>query len=305
MAVRLEPGRRLAVPVLFPGVVIGLGEPGRDEPGDVDIALTCGSDPPAPWVTVPDPEAALQQLAGRVAGAPLAATGLAQVLRLGRGRPVDEGLAIESLTYSTLQAGPEFGAWRAGRADPLSPQQEAEPVLVERREDRLLITLNRPHVHNAYNRATRDSLYAALTVAALEPGIRVEITGRGPSFCSGGDLTEFGAAPDPATAHRIRTGRSPARLLATMADRVTATLHGACAGSGIELPAFAGTVVARPDTAIWLPELSMGLIPGAGGTVSLARRIGPSRTAWLGLSGERIDAVSAHRWGLVDRLLET
>ena len=82
----------------------------------------------------------------------------------------------------------------------------------------------------------------------------------------------------------------------------TAHLHGACFGSGIELPAFAAEVLADPSTAIALPEVSLGLVPGAGGTVSLPRRIGRHRTAWLGLTGAPIDAATALDWGLVDRI---
>jgi enoyl-CoA hydratase/carnithine racemase len=81
---------------------------------------------------------------------------------------------------------------------------------------------------------------------------------------------------------------------------VTVELHGACFGSGIELPAFAGRVIAAPDTSIALPELGLGLVPGAGGTVSLPCRIGRHRTAWLALSGRAIDASTALAWGLVD-----
>ena len=61
-------------------------------------------------------------------------------------------------------------------------------------------------------------------------------------------------------------------------------------------------MVARPDASFWLPELSLGLVPGAGGTVSLPRRIGRQRTAWLALSGRAIDAQTALDWGLVDEL---
>ena len=90
-----------------------------------------------------------------------------------------------------------------------------------------------------------------------------------------------------------------------MADRVTAHLHGACAGSGIELPAFASRVVADPSTIISLPEVSLGLVPGAGGTVSLPRRIGRHRTALLGLSGLPVSAGTARAWGLVDELAQS
>jgi enoyl-CoA hydratase/carnithine racemase len=98
----------------------------------------------------------------------------------------------------------------------------------------------------------------------------------------------------------VRTTRSPARLLALCAGRLRAEVHGACIGAGIELPAFAARVVAREDAFAELPELSMGLVPGAGGTVSLPRRIGRQKTAWLGLSGERIDAARGLAWGLFD-----
>ena len=302
MAVALDGPGPPAVPALFPAVVVAVGAPRVGPSPGADVLLTAEPDPPAPWVGVADAGAALDLLASRVSATPMAAVALAQLLRLGPGRSVDEGLALESLTYSSLQAGPEFRAWAASRPAPLSGSDDGEPVIVERHGRRLEITLNRPRVHNAYNRAMRDALCQALAVAAVDTGLEVELAGRGPSFCSGGDLTEFATAPDPATAHLVRTARSPARLLAGMAGRVTATVHGACAGSGIELPAFAGTVRAGPDTRMWLPELSMGLIPGAGGTVSLARRAGTRRTAWLALSGEAVDASTALAWGLVDQV---
>ncbi|HRD62678.1 MAG TPA: enoyl-CoA hydratase/isomerase family protein, partial [Nocardioides sp.] len=75
---------------------------------------------------------------------------------------------------------------------------------------------------------------------------------------------------------------------------------GACIGAGIEIPAFAETVVATPDAWFRLPELSMGLVPGAGGTVSIPRRIGRWRTAWLLLTGRDLAAATALEWGLVD-----
>ena len=128
------------------------------------------------------------------------------------------------------------------------------------------------------------------------------LAGAGPSFCSGGDLDEFGSFPDPATAHITRLARSSGRVLAAIAPKVVAHLHGACMGAGIELPAFAGRVVADPDTVISLPEVGLGLLPGAGGTVSLPRRIGRQRTCELALTQRRIDASTALGWGLVDEI---
>ena len=87
-----------------------------------------------------------------------------------------------------------------------------------------------------------------------------------------------------------------------MAARTTAFLHGACVGAGIEIPAGAGHVVAAPDTRLWLPELQMGLMPGAGGTVTIARRIGQRRMLFWALTGRQIDARTALEWGLVDEV---
>jgi len=100
----------------------------------------------------------------------------------------------------------------------------------------------------------------------------------------------------------IRLTRSPAMLMYRLAARTTARLHGSCLGAGIELPAFAAQVLAAEDTTMGLPELTLGLIPGAGGTASLPRRIGRWRTAYLGLTGQTIDADQALRWGLVDAI---
>ena len=96
--------------------------------------------------------------------------------------------------------------------------------------------------------------------------------------------------------------RSPALLIARLAGRIRSEIHGACIGAGIELPAFTDRVVAFEDSFIELPEVRLGLVPGAGGTVSISRRIGRQRTAWLGLSGRRIDARTALDWGLVDEV---
>jgi enoyl-CoA hydratase/carnithine racemase len=149
----------------------------------------------------------------------------------------------------------------------------------------------------------RDALSEGLALAVADDSIEeVVLAAAGPSFCSGGDLDEFGSFPDPATAHAVRSARSPARLLALCAARARAEVHGACVGAGCELPAFCRRVSAREDSFFQLPEVGMGLVPGAGGTASLPARIGRQRTAWLALTGRRIDAATALAWGLVDAI---
>jgi enoyl-CoA hydratase/carnithine racemase len=299
----------LQVPLMLPAVVVGMSQDARPTGRDGPDVLVCGRpdlaapDPAAPWVVADDVEEELAALQESIRVRPIASVTFAHVLRSAP-ESIPAGLILESLAYSTLQEGPEFRAWLAERTPRAAEPAGAGPaVLSERDGGRLALTFNRPSVHNAYNAASRDALCAALAVAAGDDSIEeIHLYGAGPSFCSGGDLSEFGSRRDPATAHLIRTGRSGARLLAEMSGRVTAHLHGACIGAGIELPAFVGRVEADADTRIQLPEIALGLIPGAGGTVSLPRRIGRHRTAWLGLTGRRIDATTALAWGLVDEV---
>jgi enoyl-CoA hydratase/carnithine racemase len=298
--------RGIDVPLLTTSVVVGVSratEPPFLAEGGVDVALSTRSHPPAPWIPCADVDQELEHLEARISRWPIAAVTLVQVLRSGPGVAVPAGLLIESLAYSMLQSGPEFQRWLSERpARPARPGED-EPVLIAREGPVLSITLNRPEVHNAYNALMRDRLYDALAIAAADPTLsEVRWVGSGPSFCSGGDLAEFGTFPDPSTAHLIRTTRSPAYLLSVLADRVRPHLHGFCVGSGIELPAFARSVTADPASTFQLPEMAMGLIPGAGGTVSISRRIGRSRTGWLVLSGRSLDSATAHEWGLIDRV---
>jgi enoyl-CoA hydratase len=249
-------------------------------------------------------EDALATLCAAIDGHPLAAATLVQLLRLGDTLDLNRRLVAESLAYATLQSGPEFAAWLAARAPAAEAKADAGPPVRALREGSLLrLTLDRPRRHNAFSAEMRDALAEGLAVAVADDSIEtIVLDGAGPSFCSGGDLTEFGTFPDPATAHAVRSARSPGRLLSLCAPRARAEVHGACIGAGCELPAFCSRVRARADAFFALPEVGMGLVPGAGGTASLPARIGRQRTAWLALTGERIDAATALAWGLVDEV---
>ena len=280
-------------PAMLPAVVVAVvSDPRTRRPAWAD--LTVGPD-----------SAELATTLETVRANPLASATLAVLLRDSEHRPVAQGLMAESMAYGLLQSGPEFAAWR--RQVPVRDHAggDGPAVLVERHDSQLEVTLHRPHVLNAFNAAMRDGLAAALQVAVVDPSVAtVVLRGAGAGFCSGGDLDEFGSRTDPATAHLIRLQRSVGRMLAELATRTTAYIHGPTVGSGIELAAFAGTVVADPATRISLPEVHLGLIPGAGGTVSLPRRIGRHATLLLALGSPWIDAGTALAWGLVDRLGE-
>jgi enoyl-CoA hydratase/carnithine racemase len=233
--------------------------------------------------------------------APRAAMAAALLVRAAGGDPWS-GLVAESTTYSLLQAGPEFQQWLQHHP-PRGAGDVGPRVRVERHDRSWEIVLTRPDRHNALDARMRGELHAALGEARSRPDVTVVLRGDGPSFCSGGDLGEFGTAPGPVESHAVRLGRSLALLVWELRDRIVVGIHGSCLGAGIELPAFASRVVAAEDARVGLPELDLGLIPGAGGTVSIPRRAGSPALLDLLLSGGTVDAASARARGLVDEVV--
>jgi enoyl-CoA hydratase/carnithine racemase len=275
----------------LPCIVVAVDRSAGDAPVLVDVAPEDGV-------------ASVDDIVAVVERNPIAAITL--VLCLREGSPsLGRALVAESAAYSVLQAGAEFKEWRANRPMRESRPEPGPAVKVVRRGHRLELVLNRPHVRNALNRALRDGLLEGLALAAADPSLtEVVLRGEGPTFCSGGDLDEFGTFTDPAGAHVVRLATSIGRSIAALGPRIEARVHGPCAGSGVELPAFAARVVAHPDFTASLPEIGLGLIPGAGGTASITRRVGRHRMALLALSGRPVDAATALRWGLVDEVTD-
>lgn len=292
------------------GVFVGVDRGGAVPAGlenAFDVLLTTNEQAPAPWVglTPAGVDQAVALLSDAVAAHPLAATVLAQVLRCGEGQTFEQALLLESLAYSTLQGGAECRSWRSRQPARVARPAATGVVRLERRGDGLQIVLARPEVHNAFGARMRDEFVEAMQLPLLDPSIRrVVVTGEGPSFCSGGDLLEFGTASDPATAHAVRLQHSAALLVHRLAERVEVRVHGACIGAGIEVSAAAGHVSARRDAWFRLPEVGMGLLPGAGGTASIPRRIGRHRACYMALTGANIDTRTALRWKLVDAVTE-
>jgi enoyl-CoA hydratase/carnithine racemase len=258
-------------------------------------------------ITVDSTDSAVAELTARMHSWPQAATVCDDVLRA-----VDPeaqalaGVITESLAYSTLQSGGEFAAW-LHRRGPATVPVLADPVVADRDGNTLHVRFNRTARHNAFSNDARAALLEALDVARYDPSIdEIVLSGNGPSFCSGGDLAEFGSFADPASAHIARVRHSPALVLDELAGRLgrrcRARVHGQVLGSGLEMAAFCGWIEAQRDSVLGLPELALGLIPGAGGTVSVTRRIGRWRTAYLVLSGRTIDVDTALDWGLIDAI---
>lgn len=285
-----------------------------DTAGEVPAALAL---PPCPVVGIGDaahPLAAeldaiaetsadLEAILRNALAVPRAAAVVAQLLRLLPGLSPEDGLTAESFAYGLLQGSAEHRAWLAMRK-PASPGGGGR-VVQERSRGRLTITLDHPESGNAIDRVMRDALYEAFTLAALDPEIReVSLRATGRTFSLGAELEEFGTTTDPASAHFIRCLTLPARAVAGCADRLDVHVQGGCVGSGLELAAWARRLTATPDAWFHLPELSMGILPGAGGCVSLTRRIGRQRAALMILSGRRINARRALGWGLADAIVD-
>jgi hypothetical protein len=301
---------RGALYVEAPGTIrVGLDRSGRLPAVDAaafDLLLTTAESSARPWIGIPAAQfdAAIDALRAATRRRPLAASVLAQVLRDGEKLSFGAALSLESLAYSTLLGGSEFRAWRTARPPRAARVDDPLRVRSHCSDNLLSIELARAARRNAFDARMRDELVEALAVAVADASLCVELRGDGPDFSAGGDLEEFGSATDLALAHAIRTLRSPAAQLHRVRERATAFLHGACIGAGIEVPAAAARVVADVDAWFQLPEIAMGLIPGAGGTVTLPRRIGRHRMLYWALSGQRMDVRRALDWGLVDGLQE-
>lgn len=277
----------LSVDPLPPFPVIGVGEPNHPFAATLDAVFESPID--------------AATLIRQVERAPRAAAVTVQLLRSLQGLPYERALMLESLSYGLLQGSEEYAAWLKSRT--LKEQGPVGRVIVERREAVLHVTLDRPEARNAIDREMRDRLFEAFTLAALDLEIRsVKLRAMGTAFSAGGDLNEFGTTTDPTTAHLIRSRTLPALAITRRAEIVDVHMQGACVGAGLEMAAFAGRVTAAPGAWFQLPELAMGLIPGAGGCVSVPRRIGRQRAALMMLSSQQIDADTALRWGLIDAI---
>jgi enoyl-CoA hydratase len=255
---------------------------------------------PAADLVVPD--ALVPDVIRGVQSNPEASLILAELLRATAGTPIPEALRMESFAYSLLQTGTEFARWLASQPE-RSPGEDLESTVnVIHRPDAVTeIQLNRPSSANAVNTRMRTDLVGILSALSLTEG-PIELIGNGRHFCAGGDLREFGMARYSLAAHVERVSQNVPGSIARIAERLTARVHGACVGAGMEIASFARQIVADPNTSWRLPEVSMGLLPGCGGTVSIPRRIGRQRTLLLALTGMTIDAEVALEWGLIDEV---
>ncbi len=180
-----------------------------------------------------------------------------------------------------------------------------EPVRSERRGAVALLVLDRPEVLNALDRATLEAFSARIGEVARDAAVRaVVITGEGRAFAAGADIAamrRFGPAEGEAFS---RLGHETFAALEALPVPTIAAVNGFALGGGCELALACDWIWASSVARFGQPEVQLGLIPGFGGTSRLVRRVGLAWAKELVLGGEPIDAETALRIGLANRVLE-
>jgi enoyl-CoA hydratase len=179
-------------------------------------------------------------------------------------------------------------------------------VKVETIEGVRIITLNRPERHNAVNDEMSEDLAIAFSDALEDSNaISILLRGEGKSFCSGRDVTVLGhRARDESDFHFVLRAQLSRLRQLDSPKPIVAAVKGAAIGGGCEMALAADVRVSSTDLKMALPEINYGILPDTGGTQLMTALIGPSRTKYMVLSGERIDAATALSWGAVDFVVE-
>ena len=161
-----------------------------------------------------------------------------------------------------------------------------------------VITLNNPPV-NALGAGVRQGVADLVERARADGGVQaIVLTGAGRCFCGGADIREFGQPPIPPSLPEVID------IIESCPKPVVAALHGVAYGGGFELPLGCHFRIAAPSARVALPEVTLGLIPGAGGTQRLPRLIGVEATVGVILSGKPVAATSALSMGIVDEIVD-
>src|SRR6516165_3685653 len=166
------------------------------------------------------------------------------------------------------------------------------------------IMLDRPEAMNALSTAMGARLAAVCAELAADHGIRaVVLSAAGRAFCVGADLKERAAMSDADFMAQRPVFRAAFGGVLALPQPVIAAVHGYALGGGCELALSCDLIVADETAEFGLPETTVGLVPGGGGTQLALRRLGPGRAADLVLTGRRVDASEAERIGLADRVV--
>jgi enoyl-CoA hydratase len=178
-------------------------------------------------------------------------------------------------------------------------------LLVEKSDGVALLTIHRPKVLNALNRAVLKELQDVLAALEEDPQVKVVVlTGAGEkAFVAGADIAEMAHMEPSAALGLARQGQQVLLAIERMKKPVIAAVNGFALGGGLELALACDFIYASETAKFGLPEVTLGIMPGFGGTQNLARQIGPKRASEMIFSGRVINARKALEWGLVNDLL--
>lgn len=182
----------------------------------------------------------------------------------------------------------------------------ADQILSERDGSLRIITLNRPERHNAMD-DSMSALFQQLVGEALDEtesnAILIRATGK--SFCSGRDTNVLGQrARDESDFHFVRRHQEGRLRMQESTKPIIAALKGGAIGGGCELALAADIRMSDTTLKMALPEILYGVLPDTGGTQMMTALIGPSRTKYMVMTGQKIDAATALEWGAVDFVVE-
>ncbi|MBN2385516.1 MAG: enoyl-CoA hydratase/isomerase family protein [Anaerolineales bacterium] len=179
---------------------------------------------------------------------------------------------------------------------------DAKLVLTEVAEGIGVLTINRPESLNALNTKVVEAIEAALQALEIDPQVKVVIlTGAGEkAFVAGGDIKEMVSMDPPAGQAFARRGQQMILFVEKMSKPVLAAVNGYALGGGLELALACDFIYASEKARLGLPEVTLGIMPGFGGTQNLARLIGPNRARELVYSGKQVSAEQAREWGIVN-----
>lgn len=186
---------------------------------------------------------------------------------------------------------------------PVLNMQTSEVITVERHGAVAVLTINRPDKLNALNRNVHAEGVAALDLLRKDETVRVVvITGSGPkSFIAGADISEF-EGQTPVTQRDLFHEKTFFNSIDAFPKPVIAMINGFCLGGGNELALACDIRICSENARFSQPEINLGIMPGGGGTQRLSRLIGEGRAMEMILSGDMIDAATAHRFGLVNHV---
>jgi len=189
----------------------------------------------------------------------------------------------------------------------MAEQRFGEWVVVRRHGERVAeLALDRPRAMNAVSTAMAHALSSACASLAEDPGVSVVVltSTSERAFCVGADLKERNSLTDAELARARPLARAAYTGVLELPMPTIAAVHGYALGGGYELALSCDLIVADPTTVVGLPEVSVGVIPGGGGTQLLPRRVGASRAAQLIFTARRVAAAEALALGLLDVLSE-